>query len=305
MKLNAVRDFLAVAERGSLRAASRHLGVPQPTITRSIQELEKELGVALFERTSRGVQLTVMGQSFQRRANAVRSELQRAKDEIDQFRGQMHGSFTVALSSVPHLALLPNVLKPFRARFAGVKLHILDAVLPAIEAPLKDGAIDVYIGPMLGEVPSGLRSEKLFDNTRIILGRRGHPKAKARSLSELVNEEWITTSITAKADEELGPLFRQHGLPPPKLVMHAGSSLTFLVSMAYSDLLMMLPVQWVQFPLWRDVLQQIRVREPLIAPPICIVQREGLPLTPAAEYFCDLVRRAVGHMHLLRRNEAL
>ena len=53
MKFSAVRDLLAVAERGSLRAASRLLGNSQPAISRSIQELEKELGVVLFERHPR------------------------------------------------------------------------------------------------------------------------------------------------------------------------------------------------------------------------------------------------------------
>ncbi|MFC7514603.1 LysR family transcriptional regulator [Herbaspirillum sp. GCM10030257] len=300
MKFSAVRDFIAVAERGSLRAASRYLDIPQPTITRSIQELEKELGVPLFERSARGVQLTPMGQAFLRRANAVRSELQHAKDEIAQLKGEMHGSLTVAMSSVPHLALLPGALKPFRSRFHGVTLRLIDAVLPKVEAALKDGTIDVYIGPALKE-SSDLRREKLFDNTRVILGRKGHPLANASSLAELVDAEWITTSITANANEELNPLFRQYGLPPPRLVMQAESSLSFLVSMAYSDLLMMLPVQWLQFPLWQDVLQEIRVKEVLPAPPICIMHREGMPLTPAAEYFCDMVRRSVCHMQTLSR----
>ena len=45
--------------------------------------------------------------------------------------------------------------------------------------------------------------------------------ARARSLRQLTGAEWITTSITQKAEEELGPLFAQHGLPPPKLVMQS------------------------------------------------------------------------------------
>jgi hypothetical protein len=55
---------------------------------------------------------------------------------------------------------------------------------------------------------------------------------------------------------------------------------------------MMLPVQWLQYPLLQGVFQEIRVKEPLPAPPVCIVQRAGLPLTPAAEYYCTLARRA-------------
>ncbi|WP_066339800.1 LysR family transcriptional regulator [Azohydromonas lata] len=292
MKLHALRDFLAVAERGGLRAAARHLGLPQPAITRSIQELEKELGVPLFERGAKGVRLTPMGEVFLRRANAVRSELQRAKEEIDQLRGQAHGTVTLCLSSVPHLALLPSALQAFRSRFPGVELHVIDAVFPNVDSALVEGRIDFYVGPMPARLPPELQGEKLFDNTRIIMGRKGHPLARSRSLRDLVDAEWITTSITYKAEEELGPLFAEHGLPPPRLVMQAQSSLTFLVTMVYSDLLMMVPVQWVQFPLWRDVLQQIHVEEPLPAPPIGIVQRAGLPLTPAAEYFCDMVRRA-------------
>ena len=296
MKFSAVRDFLAVADRGGLRAAARQLGVAQPALSRSIRELEKELGVVLFERSAKGVRLTAMGHTFLRRAHSVRSELQKAKEEIDQLRGQAHGTVTVCLSSVPHLALLPNVLREFRQRFAAVDLQVIDGVFPTIEAWLVEGRVDCYVGPTPPKLPRELLAEKLFDNTRIILGRKGHPLAKARSLRELVGAEWITTSITYKAEEELGPLFAEHGLPPPRLAMRAQSSLTFLVSMAYSDLLMMLPVQWVRFPLWRDVLQPIHVKEVLPAPPICIVQRSGLPLTPAAEHFCDLIRRASGHM---------
>ena len=300
MKFSAVRDFLAVAERGGLRAAARQLGLAQPVLTRSIQELEKELGVPLFERSAKGVRLTAMGETFLRRANAVRSELQKAKEEIDQLRGLAHGTVTVCLSSVPHLALLPNALPAFRKRYAGIDLHVIDAVYPNVEQQLIEGRVDVYVGPVPQQLPRELQSEKLFDNTRVILGRKGHPLAGARSLKELVDAEWITASITHKAEEELGPLFAEHGLPPPRLAMKAQSSLTFLVSMAYTDLLMMVPIQWINFPLWRDVLQQVKVKEELPAPPICLVRRAGLPLTPAAEYFCDMVRRAGGHMDTLR-----
>ena len=94
------------------------------------------------------------------------------------------------------------------------------------------------------------------------------------------------------------PLFAQNGLPPPRLVVRARSTLTFLVVLAYSDLLMMLPIQWTQSPLLRDALAPLQVSELLPAPPIRLVRRAGLPLTPAAEYFCDM-RRAVLHRDAL------
>jgi DNA-binding transcriptional LysR family regulator len=299
MKLNALRDFMAVAERGSLRAAARQLEVTQPAITRSIQELEKELGVVLFERRAKGVSLTQMGELFLRRAKAVRGELQRAQDELDQMRGEIHGQVTVCMSGVPHMAMLPDALAAFRRRYPDVKLNIIDGLLPGVEADLKDGIVDCYIGPTVEEISPELGAEKLIDNQRVIVGRRGHPLANARSLRDLVHAEWVTTSVTYRAEEELGPLFASYGLPAPRVIVQARSALTFLFTVAYSDLLMLLPIQWTQTPLFRQALQPIPVAEALPSPPICIVRRNSLPLTPAAEYFCDMVRRASRHMDTL------
>ena len=293
MKLHHLRDVIAVAERGSLRAAARHLGVAQPSLTRSISELERELGAALFERQATGMQVTAIGSRFIERAGAVQSELKRARDEVAQMRGQAQGSVRMCLSSVPHIALLPEAIGPFRARFPRVHMDIAEGVFPTIEVALRNGSLDCYIGPPPAQpAVDGLLIEKLFDNRRVIVCRKGHPLAHARSLKELVDAEWMTTSITYRAEEEVGPLFTQHGLPAPRLAMQARSSLTFVVTLQHTDLLMILPVQWLDSPLVRDALQVIAIREPLPTPPICIVRRAGLPLTPAAEYFCDMIRRA-------------
>lgn len=299
MKFNAIRDFLAVAERGSLRAAARHIGGSQPAMSRSIQELERELSVVLFERKGTGVHLTPMGQVFLRRASSVQNELRLAQEELDQMRGETHGQLSVALSSVPHLALLPNALSPFRQRYPNVTMNVIDAVFPTIETDLRESRIDCYIGPAPADVGADLLVEKLFDNTRVIMGRKNHPLAQAQSLKDLVNAEWISTSITHIAEDELGPLFASHGLPAPHLKMQLHSTLSFLVALVYSDLLMMAPAQWIQTPLLRDKVAPIHVRENLPAPPMCLIRRAGLPLTPAAEYFCDMMRRAVLHMDSL------
>ena len=80
MKFSQMRDVVAIAERGSLRAAARHLSLAQPALTRSIHELERELGVPLFERQPKGVIVTAMGKLFIRRATAVWGELRRAQE---------------------------------------------------------------------------------------------------------------------------------------------------------------------------------------------------------------------------------
>ncbi|MES2257064.1 MAG: LysR substrate-binding domain-containing protein [Pseudomonadota bacterium] len=295
MKLNQLRDFLAVAERRSIRAAARQLNLPQPNITRSIHELERELGVVLFERRAQGVDLTPMGEVFLRRARSVRRELERAQEELDQLRGETHGHLTVCMSSVPYIALFPEALPAFRKRYPLVKLALFDGVFPRVETSVKDGTIDCYIGPPPEIVPPDMLVEKLFDNTLVVMGRKGHPLAHARSLRELTGAEWMTTSITRKAEEELAPLFEQHGLPTPQLAVQAQSAMSCMITLAHSDLLIAAPVQWLGSGMC-DALQIIPVVEIITAPPICIVRRAGLPLTPAADYFCDMMRRASLHM---------
>jgi LysR family transcriptional regulator of abg operon len=110
-----------------------------------------------------------------------------------------------------------------------------------------------------------------------------------------VDAEWITTSVTHRAEDELTPLFVSHGLPAPRIVVQAHSALTFFFTVAHSDLLMMLPVQWETSAPFAGLLTRIDVGEPIKAPAIGIVRRSALPLTPAGEYFCDMIRRAAAH----------
>jgi len=296
MKLAQLEHIVAIAERGSLRAAARQLNLAQPALTRSIRELEREFGVALFERHARGVVPTPTGQLLLRRATVILKETRQAQEEIAQAKGGVAGTLTAALSIVPHISLLPKVLPRFRRRYPDVRTRIIEAAYPTIERELVAGEIDFYAGPSPGAgLAPGLTTELLFENTRVVLARRGHPLQRARSLRDLVDAEWVTTSITHSAEEEFRELFERHGVPAPKLVMQAQLALSMMTVLAASDLLALLPVQWAQFAITRPLLRPIGVREPMPAPPVILARRAALPLTPAAEHFCDLLRHAAGN----------
>jgi DNA-binding transcriptional LysR family regulator len=292
MKLNQFRNIMAIAERGSLRAAARHLGLAQPALSRSLQELEQELGVELFQRQARGMTLTPMGETLIRRAGNIMMEVRRAREEIEQLNGSTSGHVAAAMSIIPHLVIMPHLLRPFRARYPRVELRLVEGLYPTVEPVLRDGTIDFYVGPPPERnLAPELVSEKVFDNKRTIFCRKGHPLAGAKSLAELANAEWLTTSITYNANEELGALFVRHRLPMPKLALRSQSALTMIVSLANSDLLAMLPAQWSSFPLTANALVTIDIGELLPAQPTVIIKRSGFPLTPAAEFLLDLVRR--------------
>jgi LysR family transcriptional regulator, regulator of abg operon len=91
----------------------------------------------------------------------------------------------------------------------------------------------------------------------------------------------------------MGQLFQQHRLPPPRLALRSQSAVTLSVALANTDLLAMVPIQWTEFVATNGALAPIPVREVLPAPAIVTVRRAGLPLTPAAEFLLDLLRRNV------------
>ena len=294
MKLSQLRAVVAVAEHGSLRAAARSLGTAQPTLTRSLLELERELGAPLFERRSRGMVETALGRAFVRRAVTILNDVRRARDEFDQLRGSTGGTVTIGLSIAAHFSLLPKALLPFRRQFPNVHLHIIEGFYPTLEHGLQDGTIDLSIGPDPGlRLPTILRKETLLRNRRAVICRNKHP-LHARSLRELVDAEWISTSITPRAENEIGDLFKGYGLPEPKLALRSQSALTLLTCLANSDLLAMAPTQWLESALASRVLTTINVKEELAAPPLIVVTRSDVPLAPAADFLLTLFKRAAG-----------
>ncbi|WP_375429379.1 LysR substrate-binding domain-containing protein [uncultured Sphingomonas sp.] len=294
MKLSQFRDLLAVVEFGSLRGAGRHLGIAQPVITRSIRELERELGVSLFERHAKGVQLTDMGQAFVRRVESFQSELRRAKEEIGQLKGKMTGEVTVALSTASCMALMPSAVAAFQRRYPDATLKISETLFQPVEADLSDGKIDFWIGPLdQTGISSKFAVERLFDNHRRVVARKGHILADARSLKDLTEARWVRPTLSTRSTEgDFDAMFDRLGLPSPKIVLHARSALITILIVANSDLLTVLPQQWLDFAPMRDLYQALDLIEPMVAAPMCIVQRKGMPLTPMAEYLCDRMRTA-------------
>jgi LysR family transcriptional regulator of abg operon len=304
LKLHHFRDAVAIAEHGSMRAAARHLGIAQPTLTRGLSDLERELGAPLFERRSRGMMLTPLGEAFVRRATAILNDVRRAGDEFEQLRGNAVGSVAVGLSIAAHLWLLPEVLEPFRRKFPKVHLHIIEGFYPTLAQGLHDGSVDFYVGPDPGlKLLRALQKKVLLPGRRAVLCRSKHPLANATSLKELISAEWITTSITPKAAKELGVLFRRYGLPEPTLALRVQSALTLLTCLTHSDLLAMAPAQWTLSPFANRVLAAIPVKEELSAPAIILVTRTEVPPSPAASFLIDLIDRAAGRIGISKDPE--
>lgn len=100
MKLQRIEHFIEVVDAGSIRGAARRLGISQPGLTRSLQQLEEDLGVQLMHRGVRGASLTPAGSTFLARARLAHAELRKAAEEARHTVGEVGGLVTFGLSPV-------------------------------------------------------------------------------------------------------------------------------------------------------------------------------------------------------------
>ena len=301
-KLHHLRDFVAIARTGSARKAAQSLGLTQPALTRSLQELEVEIGVGLFERHARGMALTPAGERFLVRAQAALEEVRRGFEEAAQAKGRMQGSVAAALSSAVVLAMLPTAWGDFRRECPDVRLHVVESLFPAAEPRLRDGRLDFYMGPRPeSALANSYRIELMFRNKRRVVGRKGHPLRHACSITELLDAEWIVTGLRERLEEEFEEQFTALGLCAPKSSIVAESMLTLLSLLASGDGLAFLPQQWIDTPLLKGLVEPIAVAEPLMAPDIVLITRAKLPLTPAAERLSTLLQRAAARARCPRK----
>lgn len=293
MKLHNLRDFVMVAKSGGIRAAARQLNLSQPALSKSISQLEEELGAPLFERSARGSALNTYGARFLVRAEAAMQELTRGQEEISQMRGSTGGSVAMAASSVVSLTFLTNAMSRFRKRFPDAMVKIHEGTYSLMLRGLRERSLDFAVGPVpTAETADDLTIEPLFDNTRCVIGRRNHPLHAASSLAELTAAEWITTSAVGPKDDEFREIFAQHGLVAPRSLVRCNSLIALLALLAETDALALLPRQWAESPITRLVLEEILVADRIPGPTTCLMRPSGMPLTPAAEALADAIRNS-------------
>ena len=248
----------------------------------------------MFDRHAKGVRLTEVGQMFVRRVEFFQSELRRAREEIDQKKGILTGEVSIALSPVTCMSVMPPAIARFTKRYPEALVKVKESLFQPIETDLANGSIDFWIGPFdrSGASPQFV-AERLLDNERWVVGRKGHPLSSARSLHELADAKWVRPAISVQgAESDFDSAFALAGLPLPKKVIHSGSLLISIVTVANTDLLTVMPRHLFQFSPLSRLVQAFEFIEPMPAAPICIVRRQGLYLTPMAEHLSDLMRNA-------------
>ena len=195
MNLRQLQYFIAVAECGGFRQAAARLYVAQPALSRQVKAMETDLGLLLFDRTSRQIALTPAGAVFLRAARGVLQDLasgvRRARLAS---RGQVGRCVLTAPRTALATGLLPRVAEIISVRYPEIELTITEADVPDHWHMLLSGTADLVVGPAPAPGTEGIDAELVWmEAIRCVLVPAGHPLAQRASvrLAELAGESFL------------------------------------------------------------------------------------------------------------------
>ena len=148
MELRHLRYFLMIAREGTISGAATALHVSQPSLSRQMQELERDLGVRLFERGSRRVTLTEPGMRLRRRAEEIVDLVGRTEDEFRLTADTLAGEVRVGGGETPAMGLLADVMAEFVDAFPLVRFSLFSGNAESVGERLDTGRLDfgVFVG---------------------------------------------------------------------------------------------------------------------------------------------------------------
>jgi DNA-binding transcriptional LysR family regulator len=192
MEFRHLRYFVAVAEELSFTAASHRLRVAQPSLSQQIRDLERELGAALFARTSRRVELTAAGAAFLEHARAMLAQAGQAAEQARAIgRGQV-GTLDIGLTGSVLLGPLGPLVAAFSARFPGVVVRLHEMPPQEQQVALHARRADISFLRRPAEDPA-LVAELAWPETVAVALPERHPLAARQriALSDLREESLV------------------------------------------------------------------------------------------------------------------
>jgi len=191
MELRHLRYFVAVAEEKNFTRAAERLHIAQPPLSRQIQQLEEDLGVALIEKGSRPLRLTEAGQFFLAHAKPLLDQVRDLR-AMTQRVGQLERTLSIGFVASTLYGQLPEIVRRYRERHPEVEVTLHEMTTVEQLKALKEGTIDVGFGRLKSEDPS-IRRILLRDERMVVALSRGHRLAGkgALRLTELVRENLL------------------------------------------------------------------------------------------------------------------
>jgi DNA-binding transcriptional LysR family regulator len=291
MDIRHLRDMLAVMEEGSLGKAAQRLHISQPALTKSIQRLEEQLGVRLFDREARGMKPTFYADSLRGYAKAACIGMAEAESQIASLRNGTEGVITVAGPPLIVTEFLPQVLVRLSEERPKLQVRVVGQN-KELFTDLLEGHFNLVVAMLYDELPKqGLSKQWLFDDRLVLVMRPDHPLARRRKVkpSDLIDHKWVVGDSDTWSQHRLRLYFEQAGLTLPRARFESRNPEVLKSIIMISDHIGMIARLGVEKELANGLLKAIEIDSPFLLRPIGIVRRESDPISPAVKSFIRII----------------
>ena len=297
MELRHLRYFVAVAEELHFGRAAARLAISQPPLSMQIRDLEREMGIALFDRTSRRVSLTSAGHAFLQEVRHVLEATDHAVRIATRAAEGTTGSVAVGFLGAAGVSIVPDALVALRARGPALSIRVREYTSgPSLIDALSHKMIDLaLLRPPLDI--AGIETELIATEPFVVVLPRGHRLGRRRAieLAEILDEPFVLWDRTS-SPQVFDPIFAASGgVGEPKNVVVEAVGIPSIVGMVAAGLgLSLLPASAVHRLASDVMVRPLRPPAPTIGQ---IVAWREHDLAPAARHLLDELRIAAGALH--------
>jgi DNA-binding transcriptional LysR family regulator len=283
----------AVVEHGNFSIAARARGISQPSIHRSARELEKLLGVPLFEKTSFGITPTRDAENLARRARLAFAEIEQARAEVHALNGAESGRTVIGALPLARSYLLPAALLEFTQLHPRHGVAIIEGTYEHLLSGLRSGESDVLIGALRDPAPAAdVLQEHLFDDPLAIIARARHPLTRLRRISTaaLRKYQWIAPRAGSPLRVHFDALMSSAGLQlqsPPLECNSMAAARAFLLE---SDRIMLMSAHQIHYEMQAGVLVALPHPAGKVVRPIGLTLRREWRPTANQQTLLEILR---------------
>lgn len=299
MTTTQLRALIAVVEAQNFSVASRTLGISQSSLHRAARELESQLEVVLFEKTSTGISATKAARTLARGAKLAFAEIQQGREEVAAAHNREIGRIVVGSMPLARTSVLPAAILAFTDAFPGFGISVNDGPYDDLLSHLRHGDIDVLIGALRFPLPSeDVIQEELFRSEIGVVGRPGHPLLGRGSVSAeaLAQYPWVVARSSTPTRRLFDQCWQQAGLDAPEGLVETGSQVLIRSLLADSDRLTMISRHQIQYELNTGLLVSIPFDLKEASRPIGITLRRGWRPTATQSRFVECLREQAAEL---------
>jgi DNA-binding transcriptional LysR family regulator len=291
IKLRDLHILLAVAEWGSMAEAAKRLAISQPVVSKAIADLERSIGVRLFDRTARGVEPTVFGRALLNRGIAVFDELRQSVQDVRFLRDSTSGEVRIGSTDSIAGGVLAAVIARLSLSHPRLTFHVrTDDTTTLLYHELRDRAVELLFGRIAPPVDENLETEVLFQEYLCVVAGHSSPWARRRriAIADLADANWIF----GPPDNFIGTreALKASGLPNPKVTATAYSIHFTTTLIATGRFLGILPRSMLHLSAVGRMMKILPVKLIASPRPVAILRLKNRTLSPMAELFIENAR---------------